>query len=162
MTRGAPAHRGLDSNVVMRTWGIIGSLLLAAAGSGGCSSGASAPDPGSFAETPATVLTSEAGGYRIAIQSAPDPQPTRGVNALRLVFTKVSDGTRAAGLEVDVVPWMPAMGHGASVKPTVRAGTEPGVYTVDNVNLFMPGLWEIRATIGGSTGDHATAQFEVQ
>lgn len=49
------------------------------------------------------------------------------------------------------------------MKPTVQAGAEPGVYTVSNVNLYMPGLWEIRATIGGSTQrDHATAQFEVR
>ena len=147
----------------MSTWasGILGSVLLVAASCSGCSS-ADAPPPGAFAETPASVLTTAAGSYRIALHSAPDAQPSRGVNSLRLVVTKIADGSPAQGLDVDIVPWMPAMGHGASVKPTVQAGAEPGVYTVSNVNLFMPGLWEIRATIGGATSDHATAQFEIR
>jgi hypothetical protein len=88
--------------------------------------------------------------------------PTRGVNTLQLVFTHVNDGSPAAGLEVDVVPWMPAMGHGASVKPSVHAETQPGTYTVTNVNLFMPGLWEIRTTIGGPASDHVTPTFEIR
>jgi len=142
---------------------VIASLVTAAGvAAAACSAGGSA-DTGTFAATPATVLTSNAGSFRIAMHSAPDAQPSRGVNALRLVVTKVADGTPAVGLQVDVVPWMPAMGHGASVKPSVTPGIEPGVYIVDNVNLFMPGLWEIRATIGGAAQpDHATAQFEVQ
>lgn len=140
----------------------MGGVLFVSASCAGCSS-SDAPDPGTFAETPATTLTTETGRFRIALHSAPDAQPTRGVNSLRLVLTKVSDGSPATGLDIGVVPWMPAMGHGASVKPTVQASAEPGVYTVSNVNLFMPGLWEIRASIGGSTqSDHATAQFEIR
>lgn len=162
MTRGASLRRVLHSVVTLEAWRIIGSALLVAAASGGCSS-SSAPDPGNFTEAPAATLTSDAASFRIVMHSAPDPQPSRGVNSLRLVVTKASDGSPAAGLELDVVPWMPAMGHGASVKPTVQVGPEAGVYTVSNVNLFMPGLWEIRATIGGSTQpDHATAQFEIR
>lgn len=134
-------------------------FVLAAAA---CSDSGSA-DTGTFATTPAAVLTTKAGSFRIAVHSAPDATPSRGVNALRLVVTKIADGAPASGLDLDIVPWMPAMGHGASVKPSVAPSTEPGVYTVSNVNLFMPGLWEIRATIGGATqADHATAQFEVQ
>lgn len=146
----------------MRSWEVtLVLLLVGAACVGGCSS-AAASDPRTFSETPASVLTTDAGSYRIAIHSAPDAKPSRGVNALRLVVTKVADGAPASGLDLDIVPWMPAMGHGASVKPSVRAEAEPGVYTVSNVNLFMPGLWEIRATIAGGADDHATAQFEVQ
>jgi len=133
------------------------AVTATACGDGG------AVDTGTFATTPATVLTTDAGSFRISVYSAPDAQPSRGVNALRLVVTRVADGAPVGGLQVDVVPWMPAMGHGASVKPSVTAGSERGVYTVDRVNLFMPGLWEIRATLGGAAPpDHATAQFEVQ
>jgi len=138
---------------------IVVSVLSAVVAA--CSS-SGAPDTGTFGESPASVITTAAGSYRIAVHSAPDAQPSRGVNSLRLIVTKVEDGSPATGLEVTVVPWMPAMGHGASVKPTVQVEAEPGVYTVNNVNLFMPGLWEIRATIGGSASDHATAQFEVR
>ena len=144
-----------------RALSIVAAVLVVAAACSACSSSGE-PNTGEFGETPATVLTSEGRLHRIAVHSAPDAQPSRGVNSLRMVVTKVADGSPATGLQLDVVPWMPAMGHGASVKPTVKADTEPGVYTVNNVNLFMPGLWEIRATIGGPATDHATAQFEVR
>ncbi len=127
----------------------------------GCS-GASSGDPGPVAAEPASTVTSESGGYRVSVHSAPDAVPTRGVNTLQLVVTRATDGAPAAGLELEVVLWMPAMGHGASVKPSVHAETEPGVFTVTNVNLFMPGLWEIRTTIGGSASDHVTPTFEIR
>jgi hypothetical protein len=148
----------------MKAWAprILGAMLFVATACSGCSS-EPATDPGTFGQDPATVLTTNTGSYRIVLHSSPDAQPSRGMNSLRLVVTKVADGSPATGLQVGVVPWMPAMGHGASVTPTVQPGTEPGVYTVSNVYLFMPGLWEIRATIGGATPhDHATAQFDVR
>jgi hypothetical protein len=135
--------------------------LLGGAASGGCSGGGAA-DTGTIAAEPAAVVTSDAGMYRISVHSAPDALPTRGVNTLRLVVTRVSDGAPASGLAVDVVPWMPAMGHGASVKPSVQPGAEPGTYDVSNVNLFMPGLWEIRTTIGGASSDHVAPQFDIR
>lgn len=137
----------------------MGALALAGVA---CSSGSSGADPGAFGVTPAAVVTTDAGSYRVALHSAPDAVPSRGNNTLRFVVTRASDGAPASGLSLDVVPWMPAMGHGASVKPTVAPGAEAGTYIVSNVNLFMPGLWEIRTTIGGETSDHVTAQFDVR
>jgi hypothetical protein len=126
----------------------------------GCSS-AGASDPGTISETAAAVVTSDQGSLEISVHSAPAAEPTRGVNTLRFVVTRVSDGTPVPGLALDVVPWMPAMGHGASVKPSVAPGPDPGSYDVTNVNLFMPGLWEIRTTIGGSTSDHVAPHFDI-
>jgi hypothetical protein len=139
---------------------LLGALVAASA-SGGCS-GAGAGDSGTISAETAAVVTSDAGGFRVTVHSAPDAMPSRGVNMLRLVVTRASDGAPAPGLELDVVPWMPAMGHGASVKPTVQPGPEPGSYDVTNVNLFMPGLWEIRTTIGGATSDHVAPQFDIR
>jgi hypothetical protein len=133
------------------------ALALLAASCGGAGAG----DAGPVAEAAATTVTSESGGYRISVHSAPDAVPTRGVNTLQMVVTRTSDGAPAEGLDLEVVPWMPAMGHGASVRPSVRADAQPGVFTVTNVNLFMPGLWEIRTTIGGSASDHVTPSFEI-
>jgi hypothetical protein len=144
---------------VVRGLSMVGALALAGLG---CSSGSSGADTGAFGATPAAVVTTDAGSYRIAVHSAPDAVPSRGNNSLRFVVTRASDGAPVSGLSLDVVPWMPAMGHGASVKPTVAPGTEAGTYTASNVNLFMPGLWEIRTTIGGETSDHVTAQFDVR
>jgi hypothetical protein len=141
--------------------GLVGVLALGAAGlSTGCSS-AGAADTGTISATAAAVVTSDGGSYRISLHSAPDAAPSRGVNTLRLVVTKVADDTPVSDLQLDVVPWMPAMGHGTSVKPSVEPGPEPGSYTVTNVNLFMAGLWEIRTTIGGSTSDHVAPQFDI-
>lgn len=137
-------------------------LGLGAAGlSTGCSS-AGASDTGAISAATAAVVTSDGGAYRVSVHSAPDASPSRGVNTLRLVFTRVADGTPVSGLELDVLPWMPAMGHGTSVKPSVEPGPDPGSYTVTNVNLFMAGLWEIRTTIGGSASDHVAPQFDIR
>jgi hypothetical protein len=143
----------------MKTPAFVGLLLAVAVA--GCS-GSSSPASETFATTPAAVVTSDANLYRITLFSAPDPQPSRGSNSLRLVVTKIADGSPVTGLAVDMVPWMPAMGHGASTKPSVEVGNEPGSYVATNVNLFMSGLWELRTSIGGETGDHATAQFDIE
>ena len=138
------------------------SLLFCALCLLGCGSSSSDDSPMNFGTVPASSVSSDSGALKIDLLSAPDATPTRGVNSLRFVVTHVADGTPATGLDLDVTPWMPAMGHGASVKPTVTPEAEPGVYTATNVSLFMPGLWEIRTTIGGSMSDHVTPQFEIE
>lgn len=142
---------------------LLGAVLAASLGwlAAGCSGGGAA-DPGPVAAEPASTVTSDSGNYRISVHSAPDAQPTRGVNTLQMVVTRAGDGAPAAGLALEVVLWMPAMGHGASVKPSVHAEAAAGVFTVTNVNLFMPGLWEIRTTIGGAASDHATPTFDIR
>ena len=47
-------------------------------------------------------------------------------------------GAPKDGLDLAVVPWMPAHGHGASVKPTIVAMGN-GKYLALNVSFFMPG-----------------------
>lgn len=138
-------------NPVMKALLFASLLALAACGGGGGS-----PSSTDFNETPAAVLTTST--YQVALHCAPEQEPSRGVNSLELLVTRTSDGTAVDGLDVSVVPFMPAMGHGGSVKPTVTAGHAPGVYRVTNVNLFMPGLWELRTTIAT---EHATAQFDI-
>ena len=143
----------------MRSW----VYCLVATACAGCSgSGGSASDQGTVSEAPAAVVMSDTGGYRVSVHSAPDAVPSRGANTLRLDVVRASDGAAATGLALEVVPWMPAMGHGTSVRPTVEPGATPGSYTVTNVNLVMPGLWEIRTTIAGSISDHVAPQFEVR
>lgn len=140
---------------------MVGLLGLALAGSPCACSSAGASEPGAISDAAAAVVTSDGGGFTISVHSAPDAQPTRGVNTLRLVVTNAKDGTPASGLSLDVLPWMPAMGHGTSVKPTVAPGPDPGTFDVTNVNLFMPGLWEIRTTISGSASDHVAPKFDI-
>lgn len=79
---------------------------------------------------------------------------------MELTITDAATGTRVDGLRPTVVPWMPAMGHGTSVAPTV---TEKGAgrYLVTGVSFFMPGRWELRTTFPGKANDSAVPVFDV-
>jgi hypothetical protein len=60
-----------------------------------------------------------------------------------------------------VVPWMPAMGHGASLAPVVTP-EGGGKYVVSNVALFMAGSWQLRTNIIGRTDDSASVSCQIQ
>jgi hypothetical protein len=130
---------------------VVALAMALAACSSAASDGAGAD---TFAPTPFVTATSDGGKLRIEARSAPESQPTRGVNAVELAITDPS-GAPVDGLTLDVVPWMSAMGHGASVKPTATARGQ-GRYVLSNVDFFMPGRWELRTAITGPVEDHAT------
>jgi len=70
----------------------------------------------------------------------------RGLNTIEIVVTGAQSAAPVDNLTIDVVPWMPAMGHGASATPLVSAmGT--GVYIASDVSLFMPGTWQLRTSV---------------
>lgn len=96
----------------------------------------------SFPQAP--YATTQTGAYTITLRTSPSQPPPRG--EMELLLT-VSDGTQQPvdGLSLVVVPWMPAMGHGASIAPTVTP-QGAGDYLVTNVVLPMPGTWELRVT----------------
>jgi hypothetical protein len=143
------------------------ALLVLGTSCAACSSGAvpasvSASDSGSealpFPDEPYAVTSSEDGSLQLEVRTSPQPPP-RGTCTLEL-RVKDAHGTPQDGLELTVVPWMPAMGHGASVKPTVVAQGS-GRYLVTNVSLFMPGRWELRTTLTGPTTSHASPVLTV-
>lgn len=76
-------------------------------------------------------------------RTAPQQPPTLGIVEMQLTITDAMTGVPQSGLELQVVPWMPAMGHGTSVTPTV-VESAPGIYDLDNLVLFMPGTWQVR------------------
>jgi hypothetical protein len=133
-----------------RLGGWLGGLALVLAA---CSSAGGTGAPDAFTGTTFATLTSDA-GRRIEARSSPEAQPVRGVNSVELTVDDPG-GAPLDGLAIDVVPWMSAMGHGASVKPTVTARGR-GVYVLTNVDFFMPGRWELRITLTGAIEDHAT------
>jgi hypothetical protein len=102
--------------------------------------------------------TSGTGAYDVAVL-AHSPLPVRGNHTVQLMLTDTA-GAPADDLALTIVPWMPAMGHGTSVKPTVTP-LGGGAYQLDDVDLFMPGLWELRTTIA-SPQDYVAPSFEVQ
>ncbi len=49
-------------------------------------------------------------------------------------------------LAIDLVPWMPAMGHGTSTIARVES-SGGGHYVASDVALIMPGEWQLRAAL---------------
>ncbi len=97
------------------------------------------------------TLPSKSQLLSIAVRTAPQP-PTRGEQSAEYTISDPQTGQPLSGLTLDVVPWMPVMQHGTSVVPSVSE-TKPGTYVISNVDLFMPGLWELRTTITGLGAD---------
>src|SRR5438270_11525090 len=83
----------------------------------GCG-GAPRSENGSFPAEPLTTIASVDGKLVIEVRTAPAQPPERGVASVQLVV-KDPNGVLQDGLVVAATPWMPAMGHGASVQPTV-------------------------------------------
>jgi len=142
----------------MMTTRYIAVVALATAAAG-CSSSAPAETTG-FVAGPIMTVSSQSGQLSIAVRTSPQP-PVRGTNDVELTITGATDGAPRDGLALDVKPWMPAMGHGTSIVPTVAPAMN-GKYLVSGVDLFMPGLWQLRLSISGPTEDYAAPAFEIQ
>jgi hypothetical protein len=75
----------------------------------------------------------------VAIALIADAPVHRGTNTFAL--TTVDDATR-----VEVMAWMPSMGHGAPVDPRVvkQSGS---TYRIEDVMFSMPGTWELKVSV---------------
>ena len=67
---------------------------------------------------------------------------------------------------VDVVLWMPSMGHGSAPTQVERAvdangNLLTGVFNVRNVFFIMGGDWEVRVTLTDANGTQETKSFKV-
>ena len=133
-------------------------LGLAATLLAGC--GGTTSDTGAgFPAQPLERLTSAAGTYGMVVRTSPPQPPRAGVLSVELRIVDRA-GVAVDGLALDVVPTMPAHGHGAAVHPTVTA-QGGGVYVLDGVSLYMPGAWELRTTFEGKASDVATIPLDV-
>lgn len=105
-------------------------------------------------ETPGFQVT-EKGLFRVELT----PDGGRFQTGLNAAHVVVEDATGApvTGAAIDVQPWMPLHGHGIDATPTVEEH-EAGVYRVTNIDLPMPGVWEIRTAIRKGTKED-TAVF---
>jgi hypothetical protein len=136
---------------MLRRW--IGLALVALAG---CSSETSSDGT----EGAAAIATSASGMLRINAKTVDGEAPVRGDNPFDIEILRVEDEIGIQGLQLTVTPWMPAMGHGTSVRSTVTEAGD-GHYRADDVYLFMPGLWELRISIMGSIQDNAAPRFQI-
>ena len=122
-----------------------------------CSSG-SGPAPTFVAEAFITSTT-DSGALRVELRTSPQP-PVRGEVDAQFVVTRIDDGTPVDGLTLRIQPWMPAMNHGA-VAPTIAAQGN-GTYLVTELDLFMPGHWQLRTDVSGPVTDHVEPDFDIQ
>ncbi len=113
-----------------------------------CSSGGGAEQVDFPLDAYATV-GSPSGDLLYALRSAPTQPPARGAITLLLTVTS-ADGSPADGLAIDIEPWMPAMGHGASITPSITPRGN-GEYLVSDLVLVMPGTWQLRVSAASAT-----------
>jgi hypothetical protein len=67
---------------------------------------------------------------------------------------------------IEVVLWMPAMGHGSAPTQVERVvdaqgNIVPGTFNVRNVYFIMAGDWEVRVTLTDAKGVQETKSFTV-
>jgi len=123
----------------------------------GCSSHEADP-PLSFAAQPDMVVTGSA--LSVEVRASPDP-PWEGIVAIELTVTNIGEATAQDGLNIAMVPWMPAHDHGTSLVPVVTAESN-GKYLVTDVDFFMAGHWELQTTFSGSAMDYVAPAYDVQ
>lgn len=92
-------------------------------------------------------------GYQFAIVDALPSPPAKSDNDITISITD-ADGNPAATAGLNILPCMPDHGHGSAIKPTVTPNGD-GTFTIERLNLWMPGLWELSiwATDAGADVD---------
>jgi hypothetical protein len=124
----------------------------------GCGSSPPAEALG-FTASPLVTTPSTSGSLSLDVRTSPQP-PVAGMNSAQVIIKDAASGEPVDGLSINVVPWMPAMGHGTSLVPTVSPKGN-GVYEIDQLSLFMPGEWELRLSFTGPMSDTANPAFNV-
>jgi len=104
--------------------------------------------------------TTEQGLYFVSLEFT-GTQVKVGKNSMKLFIgdrrTKASVKDK---LDIEIVPWMPSHEHGTTEQAIIKEMGK-GVYSVEGVNLSMPGLWEIYVRINKGKKGEDTAVFNV-
>lgn len=100
------------------------------------------------------------------LMSATPAPPARNINAWQLQINQVTGGAAAAGASLIVTPFMPDHQHGAGAHKVVsqESSTTPGLYDLSDINMWMPGYWEVTidATLPDSSHDTVIYKFCIQ
>jgi hypothetical protein len=129
------------------------ALLLASS----CASSTQSFTHTSFPEAAYQTVTGNA--VRVELRTAPSQPPIRGTDAAELAIFD-AQGVPLDGLEVEVVPWMPSMGHGSTQPEVETMGN--GRYRMERVSFPMPGKWELRLRITGRVSEQVIVPVDVQ
>jgi YtkA-like protein len=131
-------------------------LLLAACSSATATTGSQT----SFPTTVLQTMACDTGDLNIELKTAPTQPLTTGLDGVELVLTDPKTGAPVDDMQIVLVPWMPLMGHGADLVPTFNPMGK-GRYVFTNVNLFMPGEWQLRFAFTGAVNCSAAPTFNV-
>ncbi len=118
-----------------------------------------APAPADSSEVSVASVASASGRFQVEVWARQLPLK-RGPHNLRIVVTETQTRKPAAGLQLSLEPWMPSMGHGLQDTPQVVAAGA-GQFQVANLDLFMPGVWELRMRLSGAATDQATVVLKL-
>lgn len=111
----------------------------------GCSA-SSPPAMTTFATTPIGEATSSSGAYVVKMYGPANQDGlVRGINTIQTVITQAGSPAPDS-MNLAIVPWMPAMGHGTSAVPEVTP-MGAGTYVVTDLVLFMSGTWQLRTSL---------------
>lgn len=81
---------------------------------------------------------------RVQFVDAMPAPPDRGDNTWTLRVLDLATGEPMQDVALVVDPYMPDHMHSTSIPVQVTPMEEPGVVQLDPVNLFMPGLWQVK------------------
>jgi hypothetical protein len=97
-----------------------------------------------FATAPLGVASSSSGEFTMTMYG-PASGVAQGLNTVEICVTN-HEAAPVDGLAIDLVPWMPSMGHGASAIPQIQPKGS-GCYDASDVALIMPGTWQLRTSL---------------
>jgi hypothetical protein len=123
----------------------------------GTQSSVCASDPRAMQYAVGLSQTSTDGKVKIAFADASPAPPAKGANVWTITVT---DGAQMPidGATITVKPFMPDHGHGSSAVPKVT-GKGSGSYEISNLELFMPGIWQITFTVTPAGGAAESVVF---
>ena len=98
------------------------------------------------------------GAFSVKLMDTSPTPPLIGENVWTIEVLD-HDGNPVEGCTVTAGTWMPDHQHGS---PIIAQSTElgGGMYDVEIIDLFMPGLWEITLNITGPTGSSDKVVFK--
>jgi YtkA-like len=127
-------------------------------GTGGSEASICDTDPRAMIYSSGLTQTSMDGTVKATFSSANPAPPAKGENDWTVTLMD-AHGSPMSGAALTVKPWMPDHGHGSSVVPTITPGSAAGSYQLENLDLFMPGIWQVTLTITPTGGTVETVVF---
>jgi hypothetical protein len=166
LKRGLRGEGGAAMNLKMTVRWLLFAVSLTACGS---STLTSTPDAGGgdvidcatdkrvAQYAPNLSVTSASGALNFILLNSNPAPPATGTNVWSMRITNTG-GVSQPNVAATVVPFMPDMGHGTSVVPSMTANAD-GTYTVQPLYLFMAGVWSVTFTTTPESGPSDSAAF---